>query len=136
LHLDLERFACVIELSLAAGEGNKKLFCIHGIEPRFMSNFWAKNTGEISSSDWEDEKLSTESDVDIATPMLTSEALDDGDSLDQSTHSKAVLTSHPQPSTKVCSFFEQGSVSTHLDDERTENHKGKIKSWFGPLPPP
>jgi hypothetical protein len=39
LHLDRERFAHTIELSVVAGEVNQKLSHRHGIERGFMSKF-------------------------------------------------------------------------------------------------
>jgi hypothetical protein len=55
-HLDRERFARAIDITVAACEGNCRGAHRHGIEPGFTSKFWAKNVSEDSSSELEDDE--------------------------------------------------------------------------------
>jgi hypothetical protein len=71
-----------------------------------MSKFWAKNTGEDSSSGSEDDELSMESEGDTTTPMSVSETLNADGSLDQSSHSEAKLNPPRQSSMKVRPYLE------------------------------
>jgi hypothetical protein len=135
--LDRERFARAIELSVAAREGNRKGFHMHGKEPEFSSKFWAKDDGENSDSESEEDEQVKESEKeDITTPMLLSEALNVGFSLEQIKLAEAELESPQQMTTKVRSNLKQGSISKQIVDVWMANHKGKAEPWSGPLPPP
>jgi hypothetical protein len=100
LCLDRERLSRAIDLSVAAGEGNRIGNHKHGVEPNFTSKFWAKDG---SSSDSEEDDASSESVEDVTTPMLVSEALKASFSLKQIKQAEAELDSPSSLTSKVCS---------------------------------
>jgi hypothetical protein len=118
---------------VAASEGSRRGNNKHGIELQFTSKFWASGD---SSSDSEEDDGPTERVSDLSSPMLVSEALMVGVSMDQIMQAENELESPPSSTSQVCDEHMQGLISRKIVDVWIENYKGKVHPWIGPLPTP
>jgi hypothetical protein len=121
---EAECLARAVDLSILAGEGKHHRPHAHGMEPHWISKFWASGD-EDESSDEED----------MAASTLVEEAVATGFTMEQLCQTEDELSSPASPSTKVSAMPSEDSLSSKIVQLWVANCQKKIKPWSGPLPP-